>query len=125
MTTPIYIVSVSGGKDSTAAALHLREQGIPFRAVFFDTGWESPITYRYLRDVVPGAIGVTPTWHRRLPDLSPRLEEIAESVEAVLGLPIGPFGDRKSAMVRWSLRKGMFPSRTKRWCTTESTVEGE
>lgn len=32
------IASVSGGKDSAAMMLHLREQEIPFRAVFFDTG---------------------------------------------------------------------------------------
>lgn len=42
------IASVSGGKDSTALMLALREAGIPFRAVFADTGWEHSGTYRYL-----------------------------------------------------------------------------
>lgn len=42
------IASVSGGKDSTALMLALREAGIPFRAVFADTGWEHPDVYRYL-----------------------------------------------------------------------------
>lgn len=42
------IASASGGKDSTALLLALREAGIPFRAVFADTGWEAPHTYAYL-----------------------------------------------------------------------------
>jgi len=42
------VVSVSGGKDSTAAALALREAGIPFRMVFADTGWEAEETYAHL-----------------------------------------------------------------------------
>lgn len=42
------IVSISGGKDSTACALALREAGVPFRMVFADTGWEAPETYAHL-----------------------------------------------------------------------------
>jgi 3'-phosphoadenosine 5'-phosphosulfate sulfotransferase (PAPS reductase)/FAD synthetase len=44
----IYLASVSGGKDSTAMSLHLRERGIEHRRVFFDTGWEHAATYEYL-----------------------------------------------------------------------------
>jgi 3'-phosphoadenosine 5'-phosphosulfate sulfotransferase (PAPS reductase)/FAD synthetase len=45
-----YLVSISGGKDSTALWLHLvRELKLPdVRAVFADTGWEHPSTYEYL-----------------------------------------------------------------------------
>jgi 3'-phosphoadenosine 5'-phosphosulfate sulfotransferase (PAPS reductase)/FAD synthetase len=42
------IASVSGGKDSTALMLALREAAIPFRAVFADTQWEHPDVYAYL-----------------------------------------------------------------------------
>lgn len=42
------VASVSGGKDSTALMLALREAEVPFRAVFADTGWEAPQTYEYL-----------------------------------------------------------------------------
>jgi 3'-phosphoadenosine 5'-phosphosulfate sulfotransferase (PAPS reductase)/FAD synthetase len=42
------VVSVSGGKDSTAVALALREAGVPFRMVFADTGWEAPETYAHM-----------------------------------------------------------------------------
>lgn len=43
-----FVVSVSGGKDSTAAILALREADIPARYVFADTGWEVPQTYEHL-----------------------------------------------------------------------------
>lgn len=42
------IVSVSGGKDSTACALALREGGLTFSMVFADTGWEARETYDHL-----------------------------------------------------------------------------
>lgn len=51
MSLPPLIASLSGGKDSTAMALWLREQGIEFRAVFLDTGWEHPITYEYIDEL--------------------------------------------------------------------------
>lgn len=50
------VVSVSGGKDSTACMIALREAGLPFRAVFADTGWEAPETYAYL-DTLRGIFG--------------------------------------------------------------------
>ena len=39
------VASVSGGKDSTALILALREAGIPARYVFADTLWEAQETY--------------------------------------------------------------------------------
>ena len=43
------IVSLSGGKDSTAMLLMMLERGIPVdEAVFFDTGWEFPQMYEHI-----------------------------------------------------------------------------
>lgn len=54
--TLLCIVSMSGGKDSTATALALKEAGVPFRMVFADTEWEAPETYAHL-DHLRDAIG--------------------------------------------------------------------
>lgn len=59
------VVSMSGGKDSTATYLHLLEQGVldrveraggTVRRVFADTGWELDETYAYL-DVLSARFG--------------------------------------------------------------------
>lgn len=42
------VVSISGGKDSAATALALREAGVPFRMVTADTVWEAPGWSEYL-----------------------------------------------------------------------------
>lgn len=43
------IASVSGGRDSAAMSLHLRELGLEHDRVFMDTGWEHASTLQYLR----------------------------------------------------------------------------
>ena len=43
------VVSLSGGKDSTALLLMMLEKNIPVHsAVFFDTGWEFPPMYEHI-----------------------------------------------------------------------------
>lgn len=49
----VFVVSVSGGKDSTATILALREAEIPARYVFADTGWEVPQVYEHLALLEP------------------------------------------------------------------------
>lgn len=53
-----YLISISGGKDSTALWLHLKnELRLPnLIAIFSDTGWEHPATYDYL-DYLETVIG--------------------------------------------------------------------
>ena len=110
LNTRVVIASISGGKDSTAMCLHFIEKGIPFTPVFLDTGWENAATYTYLREVLPGIVGEI-TWLRpaiSFPDGDER-EAIAQAFEARLG--------HHSAMIRLILKKGMFASKRRRFCT--------
>jgi len=104
-----YIASVSGGKDSAAMCLYLKEQGIEHRRVFFDTGWEHPVLYQYLKEELPKAIGEIEWVTAPLPQLDEEREALALKYEERLG--------HTSAMVRWTVKKAMFPSRKRRWCT--------
>ena len=52
----MHVLSISGGKDSVAAALYLRETGIEHVRVFMDTGWEHPDLYAHL-DYLEGELG--------------------------------------------------------------------
>lgn len=45
------LLSLSGGKDSEATALALKEAGVAFRMVFADGGWEARETYAHLDHV--------------------------------------------------------------------------
>lgn len=48
------IASVSGGKDSTALCLWLKENNLPFVPVHMSTGWEHPDTEVYISEVLHG-----------------------------------------------------------------------
>lgn len=89
----LVVASVSGGKDSAAMSLWLKEQGIEHRRVFADTGWEHESTYEYLRGPLTRALGP--------------IDEV--------GYPGG-----MRALVT---KKGMFPSRLRRFCTEELKVK--
>lgn len=82
------VASVSGGKDSTALMLALREADVPFRAVFADTGWEAPETYAYL-DVLREKIGPIDV-------VRPKLDMV-ESIRHRAGFP--------ARMQRWCTRE--------------------
>ena len=51
------ILSMSGGKDSTACALLLERHGIKFDRIFLDTGWDHPAVFDYLNDVLEPRFG--------------------------------------------------------------------
>ena len=86
------IASISGGKDSSALSLWLTEQGIEHERVHLRTGWDSPITMDYLRTTLTAKIG------------------------PILELQ-GPLQMRDLI-----LKKGMFPSRQRRYCTEELKI---
>tara|TARA_R100000388_G_scaffold93808_2_gene79287 strand:+ start:130 stop:1044 length:915 start_codon:yes stop_codon:yes gene_type:complete len=110
MTTNLRtIVSVSGGKDSVAACLHLREMGIEHERVFMDTGWEHPDLYAHL-DYLEGVLGPITRVRPRMPDLPPEIMPEILAIEEIVG-------SSPSGFVRWAAQKAFFPSRRKRWCT--------
>ena len=87
------VVSVSGGKDSVAVCLLLKEAGIPYRSIHMDTGWENDLTVDYVRNYLPGVIGEI---------------EVLQS--------------HHGGMEELVRKKGMFPSRVRRFCTQELKV---
>jgi 3'-phosphoadenosine 5'-phosphosulfate sulfotransferase (PAPS reductase)/FAD synthetase len=89
----LVIASISGGKDSAAMSLWLTEQGIKHVRVFADTGWEHEATYEYLRGPLTARLG-----------------------------PIVEVRGRDGGMEPLIRRKGMFPSRLRRFCTEELKV---
>jgi 3'-phosphoadenosine 5'-phosphosulfate sulfotransferase (PAPS reductase)/FAD synthetase len=48
MTEPRHILALSGGKDSSALAVYMRDEVPRMEYVFCDTGKELPETYEYL-----------------------------------------------------------------------------
>lgn len=114
MTAPLHVLSLSGGKDSAACALFLRERGIEHVRVFMDTGWEHPDLYAHL-DYLEEKLGPIIRL-RSTVDIPAEYEDSVRNFEARLGVEYSP-------MVRWCVRKAMFPSRMVRWCTQELKVK--
>ncbi len=86
--TTRHILSLSGGKDSAALAVHMRGRIEGMEYIFHDTGKELPETYEYL-----------------------------ERLEAYLGVKIirTTFGTTFDDLLR--RYGGMLPSNHRRWCT--------
>lgn len=83
-----HIVSLSGGKDSTALAIYLRDRIPNLEYVFCDTGEELPETYEYL-----------------------------ERLESFLAKPIKRLKAKQSFEEMLKARGGFLPSAQVRWCT--------
>lgn len=108
---PIY-ASLSGGKDSTALALWLRENDVPFTAFFCDTGWEHPDTYDYLA-YLQSVIGPIKTIKSEK-----AWSEIKHDQDTRNADPMNLGG-----LPTLALKKSFFPRGAARWCTLELKVE--
>ncbi len=121
------IVSVSGGKDSTATYLLAIERGRPFVALFADTGNEHPHTYEYVRQLAAKTGGPEVEWVRAdfASDIARKRRFIAERwaedgvsqqrIDRALEL-LQPTGSPYLDLCMW---KGRFPSRKAQFCTEE------
>jgi 3'-phosphoadenosine 5'-phosphosulfate sulfotransferase (PAPS reductase)/FAD synthetase len=83
-----HILSLSGGKDSTALALYMRDRIPTMEYVFCDTGEELQETYDYL-----------------------------ERIEAHLGKPIARLNPDRPFRHYLDLYRGVLPDPRTRWCT--------
>lgn len=84
-----HILNLSGGKDSAALAIYLRDRIAELEYVFCDTGKELPETYEYL-----------------------------DRLEAYLGRSIARLdGGGRDFDHYLALRRGFLPSAHNRWCT--------
>ncbi|BAR50432.1 hypothetical protein TFKS16_0076 [Tannerella forsythia KS16] len=89
------IVTFSGGKDSLAALLWVRNNmSKRFTTVFCDTGWESELTYKYI-----------------------------DEIDRKLNLNIVMLKSKKyDGLVDLSEKKTRFPSSRRRFCTSELKI---
>ncbi len=89
-----HICGISGGKDSSALAVHLRERVPEMEYFFCDTGAELPETYEYL-----------------------------DRLEVALGKKIERLNPRKGFDHWFEVYRGALPSPQMRWCTKKMKIE--
>ena len=88
-----HVLSLSGGKDSSALAIYMRERVPNMEYVFCDTGEELPETYDYL-----------------------------DKLEAHLGKPIAKLKNIKGFDELLKAKGGFLPSPQVRWCTEQLKI---
>lgn len=101
----INIISVSGGKDSTALyCIAVEEFGMDFIPVFADTGHEHPVTVNYVKNMHVMAGGPPVVVVKR--DFGPLLEKKGKKST----------GEGMADLIAW---KGRAPSTKAQFCTEE------
>jgi 3'-phosphoadenosine 5'-phosphosulfate sulfotransferase (PAPS reductase)/FAD synthetase len=85
---PRHVLSLSGGKDSAALAIHMRGRVASMEYVFNDTGKELPETYAYL-----------------------------DRIQDYLGKPVIRLNADQGFDHWYDVYGGMIPSNHRRWCT--------
>lgn len=136
----VHVVSMSGGKDSTATAiLALEEHGVEAcRFVFADTGNEHEATYEYALQYLPAALGITVDTVRA--DFTDEFATKRANLKRLAaGEPESAVYGRRKFMYAWTpeaakqalellhptgnpyldmcMLKGGFPSRKRQYCT--------
>ena len=94
MSKTHYILGLSGGKDSAALAIYVRERFPDVHYFFCDTGAELPETYEFLT-----------------------------KLEAYFGKPIHRLGTGRDFDHWLDVYRGALPSSQMRWCTRKMKIE--
>jgi len=89
-----HVCGISGGKDSSALAIYLRDRVPDMEYFFCDTGAELPETYEYL--------------HR---------------LEVVLGKPVNRLNSNRGFDHWFEVYRGALPSPQMRWCTRQMKIQ--
>ena len=89
-----HVCGISGGKDSSALAIYMRDRVPEMEYFFCDTGAELPETYEYLN-----------------------------KLEAVLGKPIARLNSDKGFDHWFEVFRGALPSPQMRWCTKNMKIK--
>ena len=122
----VNVISLSGGKDSTALALLAVEREAPnLRFVFADTGHEHKLTYEYL-DYLETIFGPITRLRANFDDRIAHKREVVntkwrkdgvseEKIERALAV-LHPTGNPFLDLCLW---KGRFPSTRRRFCSEE------
>ena len=126
-----HIISVSGGKDSTALYLLAMERGRPFKAVFADTGNEHEATYDFVRSLPKKTGGPKIQWVKA--DFTADFERKRKFIADKWPLDGVPASKIKRALQLFHptgnpfldlcMMKGRFPSTKARFCTEELKVK--
>jgi 3'-phosphoadenosine 5'-phosphosulfate sulfotransferase (PAPS reductase)/FAD synthetase len=89
-----HILSLSGGKDSTALAIYMKDRIENIEYIFCDTGEELPETYEYL-----------------------------DKLEAYLGKSIARLNPERPFQHYLKIYNGVLPDARTRWCTRKLKIE--
>lgn len=89
-----HVCGISGGKDSSAMAIYMRDRVPEMEYFFCDTGAELPETYEYL-----------------------------DKLEVALGKPIARLNSTKGFDHWFDVYRGTLPSPQIRWCTKKMKLE--
>lgn len=127
--TDINVISISGGKDSTAMWLLALERNTPnLKVVFSDVGHEHPETYKYI-DYLEKELGpitrIKPDFteqilrKREVVQTKWRKEGVSEQIIQQALEVLHPTGNPFLDLCIW---KGRFPSTMARFCTVELKV---
>lgn len=125
MPKKLNIISISGGKDSTAMLLYAIEQQTPnIKAVFADTGNEHPLTYEYIQ-YLSHATGIPITTIK--PDFSEQMQQRVHYInhkwreqgiaDSICDRVIEHLKPTDNPFLDLCLLKGFFPYAKVRFCT--------